>query len=321
MWRAAVLGVVACSGAAAPASGPPKLSNTAQPVVPAAQPVEPTEATAGAKTCTLGEAVLLGPHGEESAIVGFDRGGGLAVWKRDKTVLALQAITLAGTPRGAQVTVALPEGIVPKLIYPLGDRFVVLVRKWDWQRNELDWWGLVADRSGKVTALPAQIGLADVDITRGEIVDGRRISLYVGPGAISKDLKRPARTQLLTVTATGIASTATAVMATAAGPPPRDAIGFSVINRATARPGGGAGPGGMIIEPMGQPALERTQHAKRFGDPVALEWQGNPIAHGMYVESYIVWSGTHFIYPFYTDDGGPTHDKYVERLLPIDCKP
>lgn len=41
----------------------------------------------------------------------------------------------------------------------------------------------------------------------------------------------------------------------------------------------------------------------------------------MHIDDRIFWSGTHFIYPFWDDDGGPSHDTYVERLLPIDCHP
>ena len=62
---------------------------------------------------------------------------------------------------------------------------------------------------------------------------------------------------------------------------------------------------------MGRPILTRTLDGKRVGDPIELEFRGNPIAHSMNISSDITWSGTRFLYPF--SDG--------DRLLPIDCRP
>jgi len=95
-----------------------------------------------------------------------------------------------------------------------------------------------------------------------------------------------------------------------------DAVAFTVINAIEPVPPSG----GTIYEPAGRPIFERTLDGRRVGDPLALEWQGNPIAHGFHVESYVVWTGTHFLYPFWTSTT-PIGDKYVELLLPIDCHP
>lgn len=96
-----------------------------------------------------------------------------------------------------------------------------------------------------------------------------------------------------------------------------DGIAFTVINAAVPLPSSG----GTIYEPMGRPVLERTHDGRPVGEPLSLEWQGNPIAYGISIHDYVVWSGTHFLYPFSESDFGPTHDKYVEVLLPIDCRP
>ncbi|MEO8702899.1 MAG: hypothetical protein ABI867_22835 [Kofleriaceae bacterium] len=222
-------------------------------------------------------------------------------------MLALQPLAHDGTPRGTAGTVAMPEGLEPKLVYPVGASFVVLVRKWDWQHNDVDWLGVVVDRAGRITVPPQSIGLADLDITDGRIVDDHRIALHAGPAAISKNPTQPVRWQIVTLAGARLSSTvgsAPAVIEHA-----RDALEFAIANRAT---GGGAGPGGMIIEPMGRPALERTLHGKPVGDVLDLEWRGNSVAHGMYVDGYVAWTGTYVLYPFRDDS---------ERLLPIDCRP
>jgi hypothetical protein len=284
------------------------------------QVAAPTMATAGAQACTIGDAVLLGPHGGAHAVLAFDRTGGLAAWKREKAVLALQPVALDGKKLGPQSNVVVREDIEPLWIYALGTSFVVLLRKWDWQSKELNWWGVVVDRTGRAVKPPAEIGLADMDIGEGEVLDQRRIRLHVGPGYASKNQNSPARWQTLTITRTGLASSVIAAdqadLVVAAEP---GAVAFHVTNRAV--PPGGRGPGGMVIEAMGRPVLERTHAGTKVGEALDIMWHGNPIAHGMNIESYIVWSGTHFLYPFYADDGGPTHDKYAESLLPIDCRP
>lgn len=76
---------------------------------------------------------------------------------------------------------------------------------------------------------------------------------------------------------------------------------------------------GRIIEAAGRPVLERTFDGHAVGDDLVLEWRGNPISHGMSVEYDVVWSGTHFIYPFW-ESAGPPDDDYLQLLLPIDCR-
>ena len=97
----------------------------------------------------------------------------------------------------------------------------------------------------------------------------------------------------------------------------RDAIAFTVTNAAVPLPS----HGGTIYEPMGRPVFSRTHDGRPVGQPLPLEWHDNPIAYGMSIHDDIVWSGTHFLYPFSESGFGPTHDEYDELVLPIDCRP
>lgn len=74
------------------------------------------------------------------------------------------------------------------------------------------------------------------------------------------------------------------------------------------------GPGVRIYEAMGEPIFVREHNSTQVGRRLVIEWHGNPVGvHGMYIESLLFWSGTHFVYPFRGDDRA--------NLLPIDCRP
>jgi hypothetical protein len=231
----------------------------------AGPPARPTLASAGAKTCRVGEAVVLGPDAGGDAVLAFDESGGLAVWKDTPTSLALQPIALDGTKSGPAGTVAAPADAAPFRVRASDGRFVVLLRRWDSRRSEAIFSSLVSDPSGRVARRLAPANAPKVD-----------------------------------------------------APTPRsDEIAFTVTNAAVPLPPSG----GKIYEPMGRPVLERTLAGAPVGDPLRLEWNGNPIAYGFQIKDYVVFSGTHFLYPFSESDLGPTHDKYVQLLLPIDCRP
>lgn len=304
--------LAACGHPAAAPSAPPApapvIANTAPPVPAASQRrPDPTAANAGAKTCTVGNAIVLGPHGQGHAVIAFDSLGGLAAWKSGPAAISLQAIGTDGAKVGSGTKVVVAEALEPHAVYPVGGGFVVLVRRWEWQTKDLAWYGIVVDHSGTTATGALDLQLADFDITAAQVT-GDRIALTVGPGYISKNPKQPMRGHTLEIAPAGITSSPSA---TQAGSDPRapDALDFEVTNGAVPPP---PGPGGRIIEAMGRPILTRSLAGKRVGDPIELEFRGNPIAHSMNISSDIAWSGTHFLYPF-ADDG--------DRLLPIDCRP
>ncbi len=320
----------------------------------------PTLATAGAKTCTAGEPIVLGPHGEGDAVLGFDPTGGLVAWKRDKGVLAVQALGLDGKPIGPGATVDVAEGIEPKRVFALGDSFVVLLQRWDWQTPDLAWWGVVVGRDGRTARPPVDLGLRHFAIHVAQVTGDHAIALVVGAAAYTKNATDPARWQTLATAASGVLTSTSASLgqrdlggewieadldgargwivvrdgrrdadgffdgarkpaAGAIALQPDNALDVHVTNAARPPPSP-RGPNVTIIEPMGRPMLERERLGQPVGEPLALERDGNPIAHGMHISTDLAWSGTHFIYPFWDDDGGPTHDKYVVRLLAIDCR-
>jgi hypothetical protein len=297
--------------ATAPSVAPrpaPVIANVAAPAPVAAQRrADPTAANAGAKTCTLGNAIVLGPHGQGHAVLAFDSLGGLAAWKSGPAAISLQAIGSDGAKLGNGTTVVVAEALEPHRAYAVGGGFVVLVRRWEWQTKDLGWYGIVVNHAGTTATAALDLQLADLDITAAQVT-GDRIALTVGPGYISKNSKQPVRGHTLDIAPAGITSSPSATLA---GSDPRapDALDFDVTNGAVPPP---PGRGGKIYEAMGRPILTRTLAGKRVGDPIDLEFRGNPIAHSMNISSDIAWSGTHFVYPF-SDD--------VDRLLPIDCRP
>jgi hypothetical protein len=281
----------------------------AAPSPPAVRRPDPTTANAGAATCTLGVAVVLGPHGQGNAVLAFDARGGIAAWKSAPSTLSLQALGNDGKRVGNATTLAISETLEPHAIYAVGAGFVVLLRRWGWETKDLAWFGVVVERTGATASGAVDLQLADLDITAAQVTTDRTIALTVGPGYISKNQQQPVRGHLLEIAGTGITSSPSATLA-GTDPQAPDAIDFDVTNGAVPPP---RGPGGTIYEAMGQPILNRTLGGKRVGNPIDLEFRGNPIAHSMNISPYIVWSGTHFLYPFWETD--------VVRILPIDCRP
>jgi hypothetical protein len=84
---------------------------------------------------------------------------------------------------------------------------------------------------------------------------------------------------------------------------------------------GGRGPGGTIRERFSRPVLVRRRaDGSEIGHPLDLEWMGIAAGGGgLYVDTYVAWSGTHFLYPFHGLD--PDSHNSDARLLPIDCRP
>ncbi len=353
--RWAVIVLCAC---AAPAKAP-VIANATPPVPGAEPPAPPTVATAGVVMCRPDVAVVLGEHGGGDAAIGFGGARGIAAWQIGPTSIEVQAIAPDGTRIGMPATVTVHERVEPHEIYPIAAGFVVLLRLWDWEASDLNWWALVVDRDGHVVRPPVEIGLADLDIAMSQRFDDRTIALITMPGTISKQPTGPMRWQTLTIDASGKVTWNAHVIDTHGlegewqpadlhgmrgwlvvrngarvadgifdgqrrpsdgATPLADpaALDIRVVNAAEPPP---PGPGGRIIEAMGRPMLHRTHAGQPVGEALALEWHGNPIAYAMNISTAIAWSGTHFLYPFSGEDGGPTHDRYVEALLPIDCRP
>jgi hypothetical protein len=93
-----------------------------------------------------------------------------------------------------------------------------------------------------------------------------------------------------------------------------DALAFRIENAAEPPP---HHPGGPVIEALGEPVLVREHAGTSVGERTPLVWHGNSIAHSMNVSFDIAWSGEVFLYPFYAEAAG---DRYVDALLPIDCR-
>lgn len=292
------ISLAACGSTAAP------LTNTmGTPSVPAFV-APPTLITAGGTTCKVGDAIELAQHAETSAVLGFDAASGLAVWKPDPATLALQPLVRDGTRRGQMATLPLADGNEPDDVVALGGRFVVLVRRWDWQHDDVRWWGVVVDASGYAGPL-VDLGLAGLDVDSARATSASEIVLTVSAAAIAKHPETPPlRGQTLTVTGDHLASRPSKLVPSPAAAPFR----YVVINAVDPPP---PGPGGTIYEPLGRPVLERTNAGARVGQLTALEFHGNPIAFSMNIDPYIAWSGTHFLYPF---------REGALRLLPIDCR-
>ena len=301
--------LAACGHAApsAPLLPAPVIANTAPVAPPSQRRADPTAANAGAKTCAIGNAVVLGPHGQGHAVLAFDSLGGLAAWKSGPAAISLQAISADGVKVGTGTTIVVAEALEPHVVYAVDGGFVVLVRRWEWQTKDLAWYGIVVNHGGTTATGALDLQLSDLDIIAAQVT-GARIALTVGPGSLSKNPQQPVRGHTLEISPAGITSSPSA---TQAGNDPRapNVLDYEVTNGAEPPP---HGPGGRIIEAMGRPILTRSLAGKRVGDPIALEFRGNPIAHSMNISSDITWSGTHFLYPF-ADDG--------DRLLPIDCRP
>ncbi len=303
--------LAACGHPATAPATPPSpgsvIGNTAPAPAASQRRADPTAANAGAKTCTIGNAIVLGPHGQGHAVLGFDSLGGLAAWKSGPAEISLQAIASDGTKVGTGTTVVVAEALEPHVVHAVGGGFVVLVRRWEWQTKDLAWYGIVVDHAGSTSTGALDLQLADLDITAAQVT-GARIALTVGPGHISKNPQQPVHGHSLEIAPAGITSSPST---TQAGTDPRapDVLDFEITNGAEPPP---HGPGGRINEAMGRPILTRTLAGKRVGDPIELEFRGNPIANSMNISNDITWSGTHFLYPF-ADDG--------DRLLPIDCRP
>jgi hypothetical protein len=92
-------------------------------------------------------------------------------------------------------------------------------------------------------------------------------------------------------------------------------IAFHVVNAAEPIP---SRPNGSIIEPVGKAMLVRERANTAVGQPTALQWRGNWIAHSMNVSFDVAWTGRVFLYPFWADELG---DYYIDALLPVDCQP
>jgi hypothetical protein len=154
--RIALLVVVGCSGAPQHASDRPTERPVAQPMntvprpAPSVRPVPPTLATAGATTCSLDDAVVLGPHGGSDVVVGFAASGGLAVWISAPGVLSIQALTSDGAKFGTGYTAAIQTDVEPFAIEPRGDSYAIVLRHWDWRTRDLSWWSVVVESSGQV---------------------------------------------------------------------------------------------------------------------------------------------------------------------------
>jgi hypothetical protein len=76
--------------------------------------------------------------------------------------------------------------------------FVLLLRRWDYQRGDVRWWGQVFGQDGRPAALPIDLGLADMDLRIGQAIDGDRIGLVVVQAHIAKR-KHVGRWQTLVV--------------------------------------------------------------------------------------------------------------------------
>jgi hypothetical protein len=282
------------------------MSPTAAPPIPTLAP--PTLATAGGETCRLGEAIQLGPREAGDAAIAFDGHSGVVAWVTAHRVIAVQAIARDGSKVGAAGSVGIPDDVEAHAAFAVNGRFVIVLRNWDWQAGHVTWWAVVAGRDGQIAGAATRLALDDLDIASTQLLDSGQLALQVVPAYISKNRGGPAHWQAMSIDGSG-GVTLTPINAPPPVMPSPDAIAFEVFNGAEPPP---PGAGGRINEAMGEPILERKLAGKRVGQTTYLDAGGDPIVHGMYVKTAIVWSGTHFLYPFMTD---------VAQILPIDCKP
>lgn len=320
-------------------------------------PEFPTLQNAGANACILRPVVALGPS-EQEPIVGFGPMGGLAAWKPDPTTIALQSLASDASLRGGVVTVPTDSDRELSLIFPVDRGFVVILRRWDWQRSDVRWWGLVAGHDAKPLAPAVDLGLASLDVRAGQAVDGGHVVLLASPAALSPpDARAPLdRWETLTIGDDGgLQSSGSDVQA-------RDLVstggdvweparlggepGWAVLRDGALRPEGVFG--GKRVSSAG--ALVRKPHDGVEGvamnlarppppgpgntiyepvpRPALLRTHaGKPVGEvtllqvrfdGMYMPGEIVWSGSLFVYPHRASSSGGS--SRVAALLPVDCR-
>ncbi|MFO0551948.1 MAG: hypothetical protein U0271_26420 [Polyangiaceae bacterium] len=165
----------------ASASAAPELAGDSTPLAPN----PPTKREAGAETCEVTR-LSLGASSSEPPLVAFGRTAGLAAWTRANGGLALQSLDALGNPTGREHSINLAQLQVPSALFALGDRFVLLVRSWDYAQHDVRWWGLVVRDSGEPLANKlTSLGFDGFDVVVGRALDRARVGLLVRPAAIA----------------------------------------------------------------------------------------------------------------------------------------
>jgi hypothetical protein len=338
---------------ASPSAAPSEDAGATEPTAAPPWDEFPTIQNAGAESCKIASVLSLGPVVEDAPVVAFGRTGGLAAWKQNEATLALQALSADGALVGSTVTTPLEANLRVARVYALDRVFVVLLRLWDWQKHDVRWWGVVVSARGEPLKGPVDLDMADMDIRVGQAPDGQRIALVLMPADIAaRRDSLHGRWQTVTLGAGGtLESKATKVsvddlvtLGTEAWEPaalagqrgwvvlrdgivrpeglfdgkrvssagavplrPKDGIVAKVYSTAVPPP---RGPGGTIYEALPNPALRRTHDGKPAGAVLGLE------ARGTHASYEVVWSGTHFVYPWRQYGG-----TFVAMLSTIDCRP
>lgn len=178
-------GVVTVKGLApgpAPAAAPEVRRMRATPA--------PDFETAGAETCTLLSPVDLGPGAAPT--VGFGEGLGMAAWKAGPTELSLRVVAPDGKPQGNALGVTVAADLEPRHVLRLRDGFLVLLRRWDWKVQDLQWFGVFVGATGTTARPPVDLALSGMDVDAVRAVDDAHVGLVARPGLTRPDAAKSA---------------------------------------------------------------------------------------------------------------------------------
>lgn len=161
--------------------------------------------SAGAETCVVLPPVDLGPG--EAPTVGFGAGLGLAAWKAMPTELALRTVGPDGKPQGDAVRVAVAADLEARHVVRLRDGFLVLLRRWDWKVQDLQWFGVFFGVAGATVRPPVDLALSGMDVAAARAVDDTHVGLVARPGltrpGAGKSAEAHARWQTIAVDGRG----------------------------------------------------------------------------------------------------------------------
>lgn len=148
--------------------------------------------SAGAEACVVLPPVDLGPGGAPMA--GFGAGQGLAAWKAMPPELALRTVGPDGKPQGDAVHVAVAADLEPRYVVRLRDGFLVLLRRWDWKVQDLQWFGVFFGVAGAIARPPVDLALRGMDVAAARAVDDTHVGLVARPGLTQTGAAKGAET-------------------------------------------------------------------------------------------------------------------------------